>query len=155
MNFAGGAGAARITNKGGYNMATYVKFELEDGTAVYLETTEVPRGASGLIPPGKPGGHPAEQPGINFAESVGTIRKLATSLVNHMRESGEPAPQELQVNFGLKASAEVGGLVISRGGVEANFNVMLRWHEDKDKEEEEEKEKNQPGWKKADRQRII
>ncbi len=125
-------------------MASYVKFELEDGTIVYIETTESPRGSSGLIPAGK-GDHAAEQANLSFDKSVETIQKMAAVMIGSMREGYTEPPSEISVNFGLKASADLGTLIVSRGGMEANFNVALRWHKDKDngkgeKEPEEAKE---------------
>jgi hypothetical protein len=51
------------------------------------------------------------------------------------------APDELAITFSLKASQELGGLMVSKGAQDSNFNVTLRWMSDKGKEEaKEEKE---------------
>ncbi len=114
-------------------MASYVKFELEDGTVVYVETTEAPRGSSGLIPGGR--GEHADEAAVSFDKAVDGVRKLAASMLNNLRREEAGQPEEVQINFGLKASADVGGLVISRGGMESNFNVMLRWRSEPKKDE--------------------
>lgn len=107
-------------------MASYVKFELEDGSIVYVETTDTPKGSSGFPLAGR-GEHPSEQASVSFEGSIQSVRKMAAALVREMRDGFTQPPDEMQVNFGLKASAEVGSLVIARGGVESNYNVMLRW----------------------------
>lgn len=107
-------------------MASYVKFELEDGTIVYVESTDVPKGASGF-PLGTKGEHPSEQAAVSFEKAIESVRKMASSLIKEMREGFVQAPDEVQVNFGLKASGEIGSLIVARGGMEANYNVMLRW----------------------------
>lgn len=113
-------------------MGSYVKFELEDGSVVYIESTDTPKGNSGF-PLADRGAHPSEQPSIQFEKSIQSVRKMASALVREMRDGFVQPPDEVQVNFGLKASAEVGSLVIARGGVESNYNVMLRWRKQEDK----------------------
>ncbi len=116
-------------------MASYVKFELDDGTVVYVETTDTPKGASGLIPGMR---EHAEQEAVSFDQSVSTIRKMAAALMQNIRSGFEEQPDEVGVNFGIKASGELGSLVVARGGMEANFSVSLRWRT-KDKEKENSK----------------
>jgi hypothetical protein len=120
-------------------MAIYVKFQLEDGTVVYIESTDTPKGSSGLIPMTRDHVEHAE---ISFDQSVSAIRKMTTALVENLRGGFTEQPEEVALSFGVKASADISNLVISRGGGEANFNVSLRWRrkdEEKDKDEEEEK----------------
>jgi hypothetical protein len=46
-------------------------------------------------------------------------------------------PSDVDISFGLKASSELGGFLISRAVGEASFSVTLRWRaKDKDKEED-------------------
>jgi hypothetical protein len=113
-------------------MATYIKFELEDGTAVYMETTDVAKGSSGLLPSTR---GTTEQASISFEKSVDAVRKMAVAMLNNLREGFTEQPEEVQINFGLKGSAELGNLVVARSGMESNYNVMLRWRKDSDKEE--------------------
>lgn len=113
-------------------MASYVKFELEDGTVVYVESTDVPKGASGF-PLGTRGDHPSEQNSVSFEKSIESVRKMASAMISELREGFVQAPDEVQVNFGLKASGEIGSLIVARGGMEANYNVMLRWSSEEKK----------------------
>ena len=111
-------------------MASYVKFELEDGTVVFIESADVPKGSSGF-PLTTRGETPHEQESVSFTQSIQSVRKMASVLVQELRGGFTELPDEVQVNFGLKASAEIGGLVVARGGVESNYNVMLRWGKEK------------------------
>ena len=122
-------------------MASYVKFELEDGTVVYMEAADVPRGSSGF-PLTNRADNPTEQPSVSFETSIQSVRKMAAVMVQEMRAGFAQPPDEVQMNFGLKASAEVGGLVVARGGAESNYNVMLRWStKNKDKDKDKDKDK--------------
>jgi hypothetical protein len=124
-------------------MASYVKFELDDGTVVYVESTDTPKGSSGLIPGTR---DHTEQAAVAFDQSVTAIRKMAVSLMQNIRTGFDDQPDEVGVNFGIKASGELGNLVVARGGMEANYNVSLRWRtKDKEKEngKKDEEKKNE------------
>ncbi|NLG95860.1 MAG: hypothetical protein GX491_00715 [Chloroflexi bacterium] len=110
-------------------MASYVKFQLDDGTEIFFETTETPRGSSSLIPSAS--SKETAHEGGSFQESIESLRKMASVMVRELRDRFEKEPDEMQFNFGLKASGELGSLIVSRGGQDANFNVMLRWRSDK------------------------
>lgn len=119
----------------------YVKFELEDGTVVYIESADSPKGSSGLIPGMR--GDASDQAALSFEKSVTAVRKMAATMINSMREGFAEQPEEVQINFGLKASGELGSLVVSRGGMEANYNVSLRWRSEKAEKDEKQDEKEQ------------
>lgn len=120
-------------------MATYVKFELDDGTIVYVESPETPKGSSGLLPGTR---EHTEQPAVSFDKSVAAVRKMAAVLMQNLRSGFDEQPDEVGVNFGIKASAELANLVIARGGAESNFTVSLRWRsKDKNNEKKEEEKK--------------
>ena len=115
-------------------MASYVKFTLEDGTVVYVESSDAPKGSGSLIPT-RGAGEAIEQATASFEKSVGAVRKMAATLIGGLREGFEEKPTEITVSFGLKASADLGNLVVARTGVEANYNVSLRWSKEKKEEE--------------------
>lgn len=119
----------------------YVKFELEDGTAVYIESGETHKGSSGLIPGMR--GDAADQAALSFEKSVTAVRKMASTMMSNLREGFVEQPEEVQINFGLKASGELGSLVVARGGMEANYNVSLRWRSEKAEKDEKQDEKEQ------------
>ncbi|HEX9017613.1 MAG TPA: CU044_2847 family protein [Anaerolineaceae bacterium] len=119
----------------------YVKFELKDGSTVYIESTDLPKNVSGLIPPDKGAGH-ADAANVPFAAAIDTVSKMSAEMLDGLRAGFEEAPSDVSINFGLRASADMGGLFVARGGMDANFNVSLRWHKeskaDKDEDSKEE-----------------
>ena len=119
----------------------YVKFELEDGTAVYIESADSPKGSSGLIPGMR--GDASDQAALSFEKSVSAVRKMASTMISNLREGFVEQPEEVQINFGLKASGELGSLVVARGGMEANYNISLRWRSEKAEKDEKQDEKEQ------------
>ena len=121
-------------------MASYVKFELSDGTSVYIETTDTPRGSSGLIPRAA---EVTEQKGHEFDEVIAPVSKLAQAMLAGLRgaESDGDSPSEVNLNFGLKAAPDLGALVVARTGGDNNFTVSLRWNKYKPEDKDDEKKK--------------
>ncbi len=118
-------------------MQNYVKFQLEDGTEVYIESGETPKGASGLIP--SKGAVAADQSGHSFEKAFESIRKMAGTMVAELHTGFSEPPSEVSVSFGLKASGELGNLVVARTGIDVNYNISVRWSKEGKKEESTDK----------------
>lgn len=124
-------------------MSKYVEFPLEGGGSILIEAAdESSRTSAGFLRDGDThaGAEKAQQ---SFDASVEAVRRSTDLLVTKLRELSTP-PDELQVTFALKASGEMGGLTVGKGGAggEANFNVTLKWQKQRGKEEEKEKERD-------------
>lgn len=111
-------------------MAAYVKFKLEDGTNVYLEVIDGPKGPGGLIPTTR-GENADDQTAISFEDSFQSVQKMVSLMVQSLQEGFETEPDEVNMSFGIKASADVNNLVISRGGSDNNFGISVRWRKEK------------------------
>jgi hypothetical protein len=123
-------------------VSKYVEFPLEGGGSILIEAADEPaRASAGFLRDGDSHGS-AEKSQTSFDASVEAVRRSADLLVTKLRELSTP-PDELQVNFNLKASSEMGGLTVGKSGAEANYTVMLKWQKtpkkDDDKETETEK----------------
>jgi len=105
-------------------MSRYVEFTLPDGSTVVIESDE---GESGVVKAGRLG-DAAERARETFEQAVENARKSAVVIVDKLRESG---PDEVEVTFGLKASGELGSLVVAKAGVEASYSVKLTWKKGK------------------------
>ncbi len=125
-------------------MSKYLEFPLEGGGSILIEAADEPtRTSAGFLRDGDShaGADKAQQ---SFDASVEAVRRSADLLVTKLRQL---TPDELQVNFNLKASGEMGGLTVGKSGADANYTVMLKWQktpvkeEDQDKEKEKEKDK--------------
>jgi hypothetical protein len=69
---------------------------------------------------------------LSFDEKIGGIRKMAAALMRQFREGFDSQPSDIDISFGMKASGELGGFLVSRAGGEASFSVTLRWHATKE-----------------------
>jgi len=122
-------------------MASYMKFELQDGTQVFIEVTEGQKNASGLLPSTR-SENILDQSPISFDESFDAIRKMAAGMVQKLRNGFDTDPEEVNISFGVKAAQELNSLAVARSGMDSNFGISVRWRNGKKAEEEvNEKEK--------------
>jgi hypothetical protein len=71
-----------------------------------------------------------------FEESIERIKPAAAMIVEKLRGLHE-TPDELSIEFGIKATLDAGIVVASAGG-EANFRVTLTWKDRKKQPEKKE-----------------
>jgi hypothetical protein len=109
-----------------------VEFPLEDGGSVLIETDEtlplletqdaerqVTRGLRPLrSAPGE-----VVTAGHSLEAALGAVRPAVEAVTRLMRQM---APDNWEVTFGIKLSAQTGAL-IARGGLEGNFQVRMTW----------------------------
>ena len=120
----------------------YLKFELEDGTAVFIESSDPNRNSPGLIPSSHLAESDGEKIALSFEKQIDGVRKTAAVLMKQFREGFSEQPSDIDITFAIKASAEVGGFVIGRAGSDSSFSISLHWRErEKEKEKEKESEK--------------
>jgi hypothetical protein len=115
----------------------YLTFQLADGTKVYVESVDAHKNNPGLIPAGRSPEAEGDKSLVSFEEQIDGVRKMAATLMQNFREGFGETPSDIDISFGLKASAELGGFMVARGGSEASYSVSLHWRE-KDKEKKSE-----------------
>jgi len=104
-----------------------IEFPLEDGSSLWVEVSEAtPRG----LTPAARGDLPVRAT-QTFEAALEKVRPAAQAIIQKLR-SLHDAPDEIEVEFGLKLSAEAGA-VIAAGGVEANYKVTLKWKREEKK----------------------
>ena len=107
-------------------MKDLVKFELESGGSVFVETeiTDAERG--GLVKAGR--GLP-EEAAQSFEAAIRSLSPIASSIVARLISISNP-PDEAAVEFGLTLKAESGFIITKMSG-DANFKINLKWLRDK------------------------
>jgi hypothetical protein len=103
-------------------MNRYVEFTLPDGSTVIIESDE---GDSGLVKAGA--GEIAERARETFEQAAENARKAAMVILGKVRSGLPDPPDEVEITFGLKASGEIGSLVVAKAGLEASYSVKLVW----------------------------
>jgi len=102
-------------------MKDLVKFPLESGGFVFVETeiTDAERG--GLVKAGR--GFP-EEAAQSLEAAIKSLSPIANSIVLNLINT-KPFPDEATVEFGFAFKAE--SLVIVKIGGDANFKITLKW----------------------------
>jgi hypothetical protein len=120
-------------------MTQYVEFKLENGGMILIEAPEEKKGSgnAGFVPASRGGEetNPAAKAAKSFSDSLESVRLSADQLMTKLQGLSSP-PDEVEVNFSLKASGELGNLVVGTVGAEANYNVKIKWAKDKPKAED-------------------
>lgn len=102
-----------------------VEFPLESGGSVIVEVPDGPGPAGGEVTRGFRPANLTVEAGETFEGAFSRIQPVAAAVVAKLREVAD-APDEIEVEFGVQLSADVGAIVAKVSG-EANFKVVLRW----------------------------
>jgi hypothetical protein len=103
----------------------FMRFVLADGTDVEIETDNALPGYG----PGSTmrGGGPVAGAQRSFQEAMGAIKKTVASAMTELRDAFPDRPDELEIEFGIKASMEANGLILAKAAGEASFTVKALW----------------------------
>ena len=102
-----------------------MRFVLDDGTAVELETDTGPTGVGG--PTMRGGDGPVAGAQRSFQQAMVAIKKTIGSTIVELRDAFPDRPDELEIEFGIKASMEANGLILAKAAGEASFTVKALW----------------------------
>ena len=108
-------------------MRRLVEFPLEDGTTILVEIDEPE--LSGLVKASR-GGDVLTKAQQTLEKSLEKVQPAAQYVIQQLRKLHD-APDEIQVAFGLKLSAEAGA-VLASASAEANYTVTLKWVKEKE-----------------------
>ena len=109
-------------------MASYIEYELQDGNTVLIETDE-PQG--GLVQASLIDGLAVKKATQKFEQSLAGVKSTAIALHQQLHDLG---PDEFEVKFGLKVAGEAGNFAVGKVGVEANYEVTLKWKNEQTEE---------------------
>jgi hypothetical protein len=105
-------------------MKRYLTFPLQHRSEVVVaevveltdETGHEPAALAGRV---------AAQAGETFEVALEKVKPIAKGVIAALADIGAGI-SEVNVEFGIKLSAHA-GVILTSGGVEANFNVSLKW----------------------------
>lgn len=120
-------------------MSKFVEFPLNGGGVIVIEAVDEKKaGSSGFMRGGEPGGgEAADKAQASFEASFEQIRQSAEAIITKLSDLSQK-PDEVEINFGLRVSAELGQLVVAKAGSDSNYGITLRWRSEKPKEEKKE-----------------
>lgn len=102
-------------------MKQIVEFPLENGDSILVEVNE-PAAIDDRISLGDEVIQKAQQ---TFESALDKVKPVAGAIMTKVRSLKEP-PEEVEVKFGIKMSAELGAIVAA-GSAEVNYEVTLKW----------------------------
>jgi hypothetical protein len=107
-------------------MSEYVEFLTADGAVVRVEGAATGSGAApyGMQPVGR-GGDAVVRAAETFEQALDGVRAAAEAALTTLRGGGLQ-PDEVEIEFGVKLSAEAGAL-IARTAADAHLTVKLTW----------------------------
>lgn len=100
-----------------------VEYKLEQGGVVFVEVEETEL-EKGRIPVARKQGLP-EEATKEFDKALDEVRPVADMVIQKLKDL-DSKPDNIEVEFGIKMSAQAGALIAATG-VEANFKVTLSW----------------------------
>lgn len=98
-----------------------VEFSLENGSKFLVEVEEPENTAVGRV--ALPSGRMIAEAQQTFEDAIDKIKPVISSLSAKLKDL---SPEEMQVKFGVKLSAEAGAILTSVGG-EVNFEITVKW----------------------------
>ena len=103
-------------------MATYFEYELPDGTKVLVEAVQDQNTVVKASSRGSEEG--VIKTGEQLGEALGGVGRSAMTLRQTFQSF---AADDIEIKFSLKATGEAGIFVIGKVGMEANYEVTLKW----------------------------
>ena len=102
-------------------MPQFIRYTLEDGSELLIEAAGA---ESGVVRAGL--SEKVEAAKMSFDAALDAVRSSALQIRKKMHDV---QADEVEVKFGLKATGEAGNnmLAIAKAGVEANYEVTLKW----------------------------
>jgi hypothetical protein len=105
----------------------YMRFVLDDGTEVELETDAAPPAPAHRTTTMRGGDGPVAGAQRSFQEAMVAVKKTVASAIIELRDAFPDRPDELEIEFGIKASMEANGLILAKAAGEASFTVKALW----------------------------
>ncbi|MEK7787621.1 MAG: CU044_2847 family protein [Chloroflexota bacterium] len=110
-------------------MATYIEYELEDGSKFLVEVKELEGG--GVVKAANrtdKDGNIIVKAGKKFGEALDGVQAQAKEFIVKLKPT---AADEIEVKFSLKSTGELGNFAVGSVGVEAAYEVTLKWKNEK------------------------
>ncbi|MFJ4200912.1 CU044_2847 family protein [Streptomyces sviceus] len=101
-------------------MAELVRFHAADGATLLVEVDDEEVDLERI---GVRDSHGVAEAGRRLEEALAVVRPALRSVVDFV---GALAPNEYEVEFGMKLNAE-SGVVIAKTALEGHFNVKIHW----------------------------
>ena len=107
-------------------MPTYLEYDLDDGTTVLVQISNQET-RSGLVQAGNRRGEGDSvivRVNRKLSEALAGVKAQAATLRKQLEDL---KADDVEVKFALKTTGELGNFAVGNIGVEANYEVTLKW----------------------------
>ncbi|MEA5464982.1 CU044_2847 family protein [Leptothoe sp. PORK10 BA2] len=101
---------------------------MPDGNSLFAEVDE-PSENDGRVGLGLNPTEMATKAQKTFEQALENVQPVASIIIGKLRQLDQPA-DEVEVKFGIKLTAEAGAVIAMAGG-EVNYEITLKWKQDK------------------------
>lgn len=109
-------------------MENLIEFKTENGHTVYLEATPINKPTGGFQQVSINTESVINQATDSLTQALEPVKSVAESILKAFSAFNH-APDEISVELAIKISAEA-GVIITKGSVEGNFKINLKWKKD-------------------------
>jgi hypothetical protein len=103
-----------------------IEFPVEGNESIFIEV-EVEDEEYGETEVSRPG-ELAQKSVQTFYDALDKVKPMSEAIISKFKDLSK-RPQEINVEFGVKMSAEAGAIIAS-SGLEANFKITLKWKQE-------------------------
>lgn len=104
-------------------MTTYVEYTLDDGSSLLVEADE--DYGEGIVKAARDQeGNQITKTNKRFVEALHGAKVSTLALIEELKDL---PTNELEITFGLKTTGEAGIFAVGKVGMEANFEVKVKW----------------------------
>ena len=107
-------------------MKRLVEFTSQSGDIIVVETEDLGL-TSETTRRGLASSAVVERAQTSFEDALEKAQPIATGLISRLRSIAD-SPDEVQIEFGLTLSANVGTVLVAAGSAGANYKVTLKWN---------------------------
>jgi len=108
-------------------MKRLIEFSTDNGDSILVEVEQDESEEGGPRRISRTG-EVIEEAKHSFDEALDKIKPVASTIIAKLRSLPDK-PDAVEVKFGIKMNA-VAGAVIACAGVEANYEIVLKWNQD-------------------------
>lgn len=102
-------------------MSIYIRYELKDGNTLLIETDE-PEG--NVVKVARESGNVIISASTKFQEALHSAKASTIALLDELNDL---PIEEMEITFGLKSVGEAGLFAVGKIGMEANYQITLKW----------------------------
>jgi hypothetical protein len=106
-------------------MKRLVEFPSDSGEPILVEVEDLDP-TDGTTRRGLSASAVVERAQTSFEDALEKAQPIASGLIGRLRSMAD-SPDEVQVEFGLSLSANVGAVLVAGAGAGANYKVTLTW----------------------------